>query len=351
MDVSTAMGAAVDTGAMDTLDLAFLLVLLQIAQIQLTAIQARLFACLTETQREERRAARSKPQFRTRCNWETWSAQISDTIFRRMFRMPRDSFNKLCGLIENAVGETVFQSESYLASRVLPTTSAAMESIGGFVSGQFKMAVTLRLLAGASYLDLLQQYNISTAAVYKFFHKGVEWVEATFKFPLKDWLEQENWEALHRVSNLFAQASGDAFKGCIGALDGLAVKIKCPTLCNLIPDPGNYFCRKGFYALNVQAICDKLRRFLWVSTGQKGSTHDSTAFNGTKLNQELLEKMAKKLQEMGFFIVGDSAYPLLVYLLVPYSNAVGMSPEDAFNYWLSNSRIQIECAFGKKSVP
>jgi hypothetical protein len=116
---------------------------------------------------------------------------------------------------------------------------------------------------------------------------------------------------------------------------------------DVISDPGNYYCRKGFYALNVQAICDKLRRFIWVKTGNKGSTHDSTAFAGTRLNQELLSKLAEKLRAKGFFLVGDKAYPLLVYLLVPFDNAESMSPEDAFNYWLSNSRIQIECAFGK----
>jgi hypothetical protein len=34
-------------------------------------------------------------------------------------------------------------------------------------------------------------------------------------------------------------------------LDGLAVKIRCPTLSDLISDPGNYYCRKGFYALII----------------------------------------------------------------------------------------------------
>lgn len=76
----------------------------------------------------------------------------------------------------------------------------------------------------------------------------------TFEFPLVKWLREENWEALDRVSDLFAEASGDVFKGCIGALDGLAIKIKCPTMSNMIPDPGNYFCRKGFYALNVARV-------------------------------------------------------------------------------------------------
>lgn len=67
------------------------------------------------------------------------------------------------------VGKDVFKSESWLAERVLPPTNAAMDAVGGFVSGQFKLALMLRILAGASYLDLLLQDNISTASVYKFF--------------------------------------------------------------------------------------------------------------------------------------------------------------------------------------
>lgn len=34
-------------------------------------------------------------------------------------------------------------------------------------------------------------------------------------------------------------------------------------------------------------------------------------------------------------------------MIVPYPDAASLSQEDAFNFWLSNSRIQIECTFGE----
>ena len=46
-------------------------------------------------------------------------------------------------------------------------------------------------------------------------------------------------------------------------------------------------------------------------------------------------------------MVGDSAYPLSSYLLVLYNKVQPGSMEDDFNFWLSNSRIRIECAFGE----
>jgi len=53
----------------------------------------------------------------------------------------------------------------------------------------------------------------------------------------------------------FAEQSNGIFDGVFGSIDGLTVRIKSPSLSE-VPDPGNYYCWKGFYALNVQAICD-----------------------------------------------------------------------------------------------
>ncbi len=82
------------------------------------------------------------------------------------------------------------------------------------------------------------------------------------------------------------------------------------------------------------------------STGHKGTDHDSIAFDATALSS-LLQEVADTLEKLGVFIAGDSAYPLLPYLMVPYDDCQPGTSEDAFNFWLSNSRIRIECAFGE----
>ena len=78
----------------------------------------------------------------------------------------------------------------------------------------------------------------------------------------------------------------------------------------------------------------------------KGSTHDSVAWSQTRLS-DLLKEMKDLLKEHGLFFVGDSAYSLTPYMIVPFPDAAPLSPEDVFNFWLSNSRIQIECTFGE----
>ena len=60
-----------------------------------------------------------------------------------------------------------------------------------------------------------------------------------------------------------------------------------------------------------------------------------------------MEKNRDILSEMGCYLVGDSAYALSPYLLCPYDNTQVDSAEDTFNYFLSSSRIYVECCFGE----
>ena len=89
-----------------------------------------------------------------------------------------------------------------------------------------------------------------------------------------------------KISEDFAMGASDGvFQGCIGALDGLAIRIKKPDKGSSIVNPGAYYCQKGFYALNCQAICDSKKRILWMSSAHQGSCHNSTAFQSTVLHR------------------------------------------------------------------
>jgi hypothetical protein len=76
-----------------------------------------------------------------------------------MFRMPRDCFTRLCRSIESNVGSEEFKSEEYLDSlkkghvgldgsstRMNHAQTQGMRT-GGFVSGEVKLALTLRFMA------------------------------------------------------------------------------------------------------------------------------------------------------------------------------------------------------------
>lgn len=127
--------------------------------------------------------------------------------------------------------------------------------------------------------------------------------------------------------------------GCVGALDGICIKILNPS------DRfhhSTFYCRKGFYALPVQALVDSSYRFLSFSAICCGSTHDSLAHSVSSLREYL---DSGKLQEP-FWIAGNEAYMCTNSLVTPVSgNAVG-DFEDGFNFYHYSLRMHVEQAFG-----
>ena len=78
-------------------------------------------------------------------------------------------------------------------------------------------------------------------------------------------------EDLDAVGQGFGLLAGHpVFNNAVGAINGCHVRIKPPQLHSL--DCLNY---KGFYSINMQAICDSERRFLDIFVGYPGSVHDT----------------------------------------------------------------------------
>ena len=119
-----------------------------------------------------------------RVNWTYISQRISDKQFRRMFRMTRECFLNLCNLIISHVGDEAFKSESYLEAYLKGKNSmhlAHEQSCGGYISGETKLAITLRILAGGDPCDLAVLFDIT--ALY---------CNQIMLFVLKNWINATN---------------------------------------------------------------------------------------------------------------------------------------------------------------
>ena len=235
-------------------------------EMQVFEMENTINILLTEHLREQRRLNRSLPLSRVRPTWANFASKLSERHFKRMFRMSLPAFTLLCRSIEKKIGHDKFRPEKpeEVISDISDTDFTPEESIKSkipIICGKIKVAIGLRMLAGGSYLDLVPLFDVSTSHIYNMLHKFVDWVLFCFEFPLARWLHEEHWDALEVRANHFAEKSNGVFYGTFGAIDGLAIRICSPKLSE-VPDPGNYYCRKGFYALNVQAICDKSKRFL-----------------------------------------------------------------------------------------
>ena len=87
---------------------------------------------------------------------------------------------------------------------------------------------------------------------------------------------------LEKMSRIVHNRNGGTLDGCIGALDGMAVKITKPSK----KDASNalsYLNRKGYFSINLQAIADGNRKFLMARMATARGTHDSLAWRDGKL--------------------------------------------------------------------
>ena len=290
-------------------------------------------------------------------NWPEFEGRLSDRQFRHMFRMSRDCFKHMCHRIESSIGEEKFKSEAFLElvkSEGRSTMRGQIYDIhkkyyGGLICGEIKLALTIRLMAGGSYLDLTALYVCGYTYVYQIFHYvNKNWIcsDDFVRIDFYNNLTDEN--EMKKVSMAFANGTSmGLLYECIGAIDGWLVKIFCPNKTrDSVENPGGFFSRNGFFVLNVQVIVDKYKRVLWYSSNCKGGQHDSTAFKSTALYASLVERCAELL-EKGWYIVGDSAYTLRTFLITPFDGTEHGRKEDNFNYFQSSCRIYVECAFGE----
>lgn len=84
--------------------------------------------------------------------------------------------------------------------------------------------------------------------------------------------------------------------------------------------------------------------FIDVYCGWPGSVHDARVWR----NSPIYQKLKNNLLPEEFHLLGDSAYPLETFIMVPFKDNGHLSRQQKkFNKTLSSSRIVIEHAFGR----
>lgn len=139
--------------------------------------------------------------------------------------------------------------------------------------------------------------------------------------------------------------------GHVGALDGLAVRIPIPKRTET-DNPLGFVTRKGFAAVNAQAIADAKEKCIFLAVQTEGSTHDSTAWGVTQLAKEWKRKLIVDPRTgRVFWISDDEAYAAGINEVCPWPGTGLITREifkDAFNYYLSRGCHNIiERLFGQ----
>ncbi|XP_048526259.1 putative nuclease HARBI1 [Dendroctonus ponderosae] len=135
-----------------------------------------------------------------------------------------------------------------------------------------------------------------------------------------------------------------SFPEVIGCIDGTHIEIKSPGGSNA----ELYRNRKGWMALNVQAVSGPNLKFTDVVIRWPGSAHDSRMFNSSSLCMRLENGRLSGL------LLGDSAYAQNRYMYTPinnpvtgaeqrYNNAYILTRNVVFGVWKSRFRCLAKC--------
>ncbi|XP_062518285.1 uncharacterized protein LOC134193474 [Corticium candelabrum] len=137
------------------------------------------------------------------------------------------------------------------------------------------------------------------------------------------------------LRDMLQELIGLSLRAMAGAIDGSHIPITPPVLNHT-----DYYNRKGWYSVILQAVVDHHQYlFCDINVGWPRNKAEGTILNG----------QSKQIEgcTIPVFLIGDSAYPLLKWLIKPYPENDHMTEQRRnFNYQLSRARIVVENAFG-----
>ena len=123
------------------------------------------------------------------------------------------------------------------------------------IEAEITVAIGLCWLAGGSYIDLKNVYPCSVSSIYAyrlcFIHAVNSCKLLKLHFPM-------TLAEIHSSQSQFQEISSNSVvRGCIGAIDGFLVVVKCPSMKDSESNHSSYYSGRYYcHGLNVQAICN-----------------------------------------------------------------------------------------------
>lgn len=214
----------------------------------------------------------------------------SDEEFRKRFRLTK-------------------RSVMYLYSLIGADLEPKVTRDGFTLSAIAKILITLRYYATACFqLVAADFYGVAESTVCRIVpivsDKIAALRERFIRMPISD-------EELERKKRDFFLVAG--IPSVVGAIDGTLVKIQ---------EVGGqmnktiFYCRKQYYAVNVQIICDAEAYVQDIVARWPGSIHDETVFLNSSVFERFLNGEFRRNQRESI-LLGDGGYASEIFLAVP----------------------------------
>ena len=260
-----------------------------------------------------------------------WKRVVSDTFtdaeWKENFRMSKKTFKLLCNHLQKHIGRK--------DTRLRPA-----------IAVEKRVAITLwRLATNCEYRTIGHLFGVACGTVCVIVN---EVCQAIARNLTKKYIKIPRGRQLTDTVEKFESKFN--FPQCFGAIDGSHIPIIAPTDC-----PKDYYNRKGFHSVLLQGIVNSSYCFSDIYIGWPGSVHDARMFCNSKAYKlgesgQLVPPSTKLINgvQVPLLILGDPAYPLLSWLMKPFSDNGKLSADQLmFNYCLSRARSVVENAFGR----
>ncbi|KAJ0101855.1 protein ALP1-like [Pistacia vera] len=270
--------------------------------------------------------------------WDDFSKRISGPLsesknlkkFESVFKISRKTFDYICSLVKE---DMTARLSSFAFSNGEPLSLNDM------------VAVALRRLSsGESLSSIGDSFGLNQSTVSQITWRFVESMEERGLHHLQ-WPSTE--AEMDGVKSKFEKIRG--LHNCCGAIDITHIIMNIPAV-----DPANnvWFDREKNYSMILQAIVDPEMRFRDIIVGWPGSLGDSLVLRSSgffKLAEEGKRLNGKKLQlpdgtDVREYIIGDTGFPLLPWLITPYQGKGLSELQVTFNKRHSATRMVAQMA-------
>jgi hypothetical protein len=268
-----------------------------------------------------------------------WAENLDEMMFVRQFRVCREDFNTLLHLIE---------------ADIEPDHKKAVNSSGSPIVTRLSLMITLRILAGASYLDMVH-YHVHVDSVSTIVHRTVDALHKRLDNIQLPQTEIEcralaaRWEEVQQTNWHHVVTPGTILAG-----DGYIALIERPTHADLHDRPVLPFMnRKHVWSLLCLAFCNADTRFAVFDIRWPGGVNDNVAYPFTDV---YAKAMAGFFPSWATFVLDEAFSCFGGMHMTPHSIHQLRSAEAtdfrrymkmlAYDYILSSQRITVERSLG-----